>query len=68
MLKESEKVHEYSQACQAGIVVKKTVIVKWKTENCDKACKKTLNIFAIGTLPDSMDDIIFSYRWRAKLA
>ena len=37
-------------------------------EDCKKICRKALDRFAIETWPDSMDDIMFPYKWRAKLA
>lgn len=37
-------------------------------EDCEKICEKALDRFAIKTWSDSMDDIMFSYKWRAKLA
>ena len=48
-LKESEKIYRYSQACQAGTAVEKAAIVKRKTEDCKKVCRKALDTFAIGT-------------------
>ncbi len=67
-LKESEKVHEHSQALQAGTAAERAVIVKRRMEDCEKACRKALDTFAIGIWPDGMDDIMFPYKWRAKLA
>lgn len=66
-LKESKKAHRHSQTCQAGTAAEKVAIIKRKTEDCKKACKKTLDTFAIGIWSDSMDDIMFPYKWWAKL-
>ena len=44
------------------------VIIKQKIADCKKICKKALNIFAIHTSLNNIDDIIFLYHWRAKLA
>ncbi len=67
-LKESEKAHGHSQALQAGTAAERATIVKRRTEDCEKACRKALDTFAIGIWPDGMDDIMFPYKWRAKLA
>lgn len=67
-LKESEKAYRYSSASQASIAAERTAIVKQRTADYKKACRKALDIFAIDTWPNSMDNIIFSYKWRAKLA
>ena len=37
-------------------------------ESCKKICRKALNRFTIETWPDGIDNIIFPYKWRAKLA
>lgn len=34
----------------------------------EKICRKALDRFVIETWPDGMDNIMFPYRWRAKLA
>ncbi len=36
--------------------------------NYKKTCKKALDIFVINTWPNGMDNIMFPYKWRAKLA
>lgn len=36
--------------------------------DCKKICKKALNIFAINTWPNNMDNIMFLYKQRAELA
>ena len=33
----------------------------------EKTYKKALDIFAIDTLPNNMDNIIFSYKWKTQL-
>ncbi len=43
-------------------------MIKQKTVNCKKVCRKALNIFAIDTWLNSIDNIIFLYKWRTKLA
>ena len=48
--------------------MERIVIVKQKMADCKKIYRKAFNIFVIDTWPNSMDDIIFSYKWRAKLA
>ena len=41
--------------------------MKQRIVDCKKAYKKALDTFAIDTWPNGMDDIIFPYKWRAKL-
>ncbi len=36
--------------------------------DCKKAYRKAFDIFAIDTWPNGTDDIMFLYKWRAKLA
>ncbi len=67
-LKESEKVYGYSSASQASTTTERVANFKQKTADCEKACKKALNKFAINTWPYGMDNIMFLYKWRAKLA
>ncbi len=67
-LKENEKAYGHSQARQAGTAAERAAIVKRRTEDCEKACRKALDTFAIGIWPDGMDDIMFPYKWRATLA
>ena len=67
-LKESEKAYRYNSADQASTVAERAAIVKQRTADCEKACRKALDIFAIDTWPNSMDNIIFLYKWRVKLA
>ncbi len=61
-LKESEKAHGHSLAGQASTVPERAVIFKQRTEDCDKACKKALDTFAINIWLDGMDDIMFPYK------
>lgn len=68
MLKESEKAYRHSQARQAGTIVEKTVIVKRRIEDYKKVCKKALDTFTIGTWPEGIDNIMFPYKWKTKLA
>ena len=48
--------------------MERVVIIKQKIEDCEKACRKALNTFAIGIWPDSIDSIMFLYKWGVKLA
>ena len=66
-LKESEKVYRHSCAGQASIVVEKAAIIKQKMANCKKVCRKALYIFVINTWLNSINKIMFLYKWRAKL-
>lgn len=61
-LKESEKAQRHYLAGQVSTIVERVAIIKQKTEDCKKLYRKTLNIFAIETRPNTMDDIIFPYK------
>ena len=67
-LKESEKAHGHNLAGQASTAAERATIAKQWMEGYEKICRKALDRFAIETWPDSMDDIMFPYKWRAKLA
>lgn len=61
-LKESEKLYGYSNAGQASITVEKATIIKQTMANCKKACRKALDIFAINTWSNCINDIMFLYK------
>ena len=67
-LKESEKADGHNLAGQASTAAERAAIAKKRMEGCEKICRKALDRFAIETWPDGMDDIMFPYKWRAKLA
>ena len=67
-LKESEMTHGHNLASQASTAVERAAIAKQRMEGCEKICRKALDRFAIETWPDGMDDIMFPYKWMAKLA
>lgn len=67
-LKESEMAHRHNLAAQASTAAERAAIAKQRMEGCEKICRKALDRFSIETWPDGMDDIIFPYKWRAKLA
>lgn len=48
--------------------MEKTAIIKQRIANCKKIYRKAFNIFAIDTWPNGIDNIIFLYKWKAKLA
>lgn len=66
--KESKIAHGHNLAGQASTAAEKTAIAKQRIESCKKICKKALGRFATKTWLDSIDDIMFPYKWRVKLA
>lgn len=67
----SKQVRRYTVTvipAKPALQQKKTAIVKQKTQDCEKTCRKSLNTFAIDTQLNGIDDIMFPYKWRAKLA
>lgn len=62
------KAYKHNQACQASTIAERASIVKERMEDCKKVYRKAFNTFTIGIWPDGMDDIMFLYKWRAKLA
>ncbi len=66
-LKESEKAYRHSSIGQASTAAERTATVKQRMADCEKVCRKALDIFAIDTWPNGIDDIMFPYKWRAKL-
>ena len=67
-LKESEKVYRHNSAGQASTTAERAVIVKQRTADCKKAYRKGLDTFAIDTWLNSIENIMFPYKWGTKLA
>ena len=60
--------HGHNPAGQASTAAERAAIAKQRIEDCEIICKNALDRFAIEIWPDSMDNIMFPYKWRAKLA